>query len=168
MSKAKKPAAKKKATKAKARKKPQKVTMYLVVRDCFDASPYDGISYPRPTNDDGERESVVPVRAFATKKDAEEYARQCDEEVQLTFAPPLFTGEDTDDENTFGAKVAATVKALGLPAFQPGKYDYESGERFRKWWAEHAADMSHEQRAALWEPFAGMTFHRVKEIELEG
>ena len=158
MSKAKKPAAKKKPAKAK---------VYLVVRDGFDAYDYDGISYERPTDDEGDR-SLVPVRAFADKKAATEYARQLDEEVRATFPPSLFVGSDDDDAPPPGKALVAKVKELGLPKFKPGKFEYETGKLFRKWWAANVKGMSAEQRAALWEPLAGLSFHHVKTIDLEG
>jgi hypothetical protein len=160
MSKAKKPA---------ANKKPKSVKMFLVVRDCFDANPYDGLHFDRPTDDNGERVSVVPVRAFATRKAATEYARQLDAEVRADFPPPLFSDDDDDDDRpALAVVVTAKLKELDLPAIKFAKESYKHGEQFRKWWAEWAWDMTAEQKAALWEPFAGMTFHRVKQIDVEG
>lgn len=166
MSKAKKPA------KKAAARKPKSVKMFLVVRDCFDANPYDGLHFDRPTDDDGKRVSVVPVRAFATRKAATEYARQLDAEVRADFPPPMFAGEEENDEDddlpSLAVVVTAKLKELGLPLIKFGKEAYKHGEQFRKWWAEWAWDMTAEQKAALWEPFAGMTFHHVKPIEVEG
>jgi hypothetical protein len=162
MSKAKKPAAK---------KKPKSVKMFLVVRDAFDANPYDGLHFDRPTDDNGERVSVVPVRAFATRKAANEYARQLDAEVRVEFPPPLFTMDDgngEEDHPPLAPAVTAKLKELGLPAIKFGKDAYKHGEQFRAWWAEWAWDMTAEQKAALWEPFAGMTFHGVTQIDVEG
>lgn len=146
----------------------QKTKVFVVVRDTFDASEYHRLHFNRPTNSEGERNNGVPVRAFATKQAANDYAEVLDDEIRRTFPPSLFFCEDTDGEDTFGPKLAMLVQSLSLPPFKPGKYDYESGKLFREWWAENAPNMSAEQKAALWEPFAEMTFHHVKEIELEG
>jgi hypothetical protein len=160
MSKAKKP----------AKRKPKSVRMFLVVRDAFDANPYDGVHFQRPTDDDGKRVSVVPVRAFATRKAATEHARQLDAEVRASFPPPLFADDDYDpdaDERPSLAKlVTAKLKELGLPAIKFAKEEYKHGEQFRTWWAEWAWDMNAEQKAALWEPFADRRFHHVKQIEV--
>jgi hypothetical protein len=147
-------------------KKAAGVTVFLVVRDAFDAHDYDGIYLDRPTNEEGRRVSVVPVRAFATKAAAAAFAKQCDEDIRRTFPPPLFAG--IDDDKPFTAVLAALLKKLGLPAVKFGKEPFNHGREFRQWWAENAKNMSAEQKAALWEPFAGMTFHRVKQVELEG
>ncbi len=158
MSKAKKPVA----------KKAKGVRMYLVLRDAFDANDYDGLHFERPTNDDGKRVSVVPVRAFATRKAAVEYARQLDAEVRADFPPPLFATDDDDDRPSLAAVVTVKLAELGLPPIKFGKQGYEHGRQFCEWWAKHAADLSAAKKAALWEPFAEMTFHRVKQIDVEG
>ena len=166
MSKAKKKAAKKKAA------KPGKVRMYLVLRDAFDANPYSGVHFYRPTNEDGDRDNRVPVRAFATRKAAQEHARQLDAELRATFPPPLFAEDDEpDDDDTRPSLpnlLTTKLKELSLPEIKFAKEEYKHGEQFREWWTEHASDMSAEQRAALWEPFADRTFHSVKKIEVEG
>lgn len=165
MSKAKKPATK------KAAKKLRNTPMFLVLRDCFDANPYDGVHFNRPTNDDGERDNRVPVRAFATRKAANEYARQLDEELRASFPPPMFAGDDDPDEGerpSLASVVSAKLKQLRLPPIKFAKEMHKHGEQFREWWSENAADMSAEQKAALWEPFVDMTFHSVKQIEVEG
>lgn len=156
-----------KAKKKPAAKKPppKPVRVYLVVRRAFSAGTYEGLSYGTPETDDG-HPNDVPVRAFANKGDAMRFARELDDEIRRTFPPPLFGGED-DDDNA-GPRIATAVAALGLPAFKGGVYNYLSGRRFGEWWAKHAADLSAEQKAALWEPFQGMTFHQVKQVEVEG
>lgn len=160
-------------SKAKAATKPKqaagKPKAYLVVRVGFEVFQYLGrLPQVVPvSNDHDDRPAEVPVRAFATREAAEEHARQRDAEIRATFPPPLFA-DHGEGEDAFAARLAERVTALGLPPIKLAKQAFEHGRQFREWWAEHAADMSHEQRAALWEPFAHLTFHRVKEIELEG
>ncbi len=166
MSKAKKPAKKAAATKPAARPKaPTKVRVYLVVRQAFEGSDYEGTHYPKARSD-GDDPNEVPVRAFASETAADDFAQELDADLRATFPPPLFACDD-DDDNA-GPRVEAAVAALGLPEFKGGKYNCDSGPRFVKWWAKHAANLNAEQRAALWQPFAGMTFHRVRTVEVEG
>lgn len=149
--------------------KPAKVRVYLVVRDGFRAYSYSGLQFARPTDEESGQPSAVPVRAFASQEKAAEYASQLDEELRATFPPPLFAGnEDDDDSPSFAAVLAAKLKALGLPAIKFSKQTYEHGRQFREWWAANAGNMTAEHKAALWEPFAKLTFHRVKATDLEG
>lgn len=153
---------------SKAKKPTAKRKVFLVVREALDASDYDGVRYHPPSDDDGEK-SYVPVRGFATRKAANEYARHLDAEIRATFAPPLLAEtEEENDGKAFAVAVNAKLKELGLPACRFGKQDYDHPKQFRLWWAANAASLSAEQRAALWEPFAGMTFHTVKQVDVEG
>lgn len=155
------------AKKPKQADQSAKVRVYLVLRDGFDANDYDGVHYYRSTGDDGEP-SLVPVKAFATRKAANEYARQLDADIRSTFPIPLLAEEDRQaDTKPFAVALVAKLKELGIPPIKFGKDEYEHPKQFREWWAKHAKDMSAAQKAALWEPFEGMTFHRVQAVELE-
>jgi hypothetical protein len=112
----------------------------------------------------------VPVRAFAKKADAEAYARELDAEVRAHIPLPLLAEVidrfDRLTDNALSTRLPALLAEHGMPPITFGRRPI--GVEFREWWAKHAADLSADQRAALWEPFAGMTFHWVKQIEVEG
>jgi hypothetical protein len=157
-----------KAAKGSAKKAAKTRTIYLVVRDAFGMTDYDGVHAVREYDDEQEL-SEVPVRAFSGRKAAVEHARQLDEEVRATFPPPFLVDDDSEGlTKQLVAALVAKVKAADLPAIQFGTDAFDHPKQFREWWSENVADMSHEQRVALWEPFAAVTFHRVKEIDLEG
>lgn len=166
MSKAKKPATKPSRVKPASTKR----TVFLVVRAGLSVSQYRG-RLPQYQPDTGSHVDIaaeVPVRAFATNAAAAAYAHVLDAEVRDAFPPPLLAAVFGRDDAAARQAIADKVKALGLPTIKFGKQPaYEYPEQFRKWWAENAVDMSAEQKAALWEPFAGMTFHSVKQVEVE-
>jgi hypothetical protein len=163
MSKAKKPAAKK--------PKAAKQVVFVVMRTGFDVSSYRGALpqiYP-VTGSHVDLVAEVPVRGFATRKAATAYARQLDDEVRATFPAALLTEAcGRNESGKLLPQVARRASELGLPPIKLGKEKYNHPTQFREWWAKHAADLSAEQKAALSEALAGMTFHHVKEIELEG
>lgn len=161
MSKAKKPAAKRDAAKK------SKAKVFLVTRTALDvshATSYHSLHYL--TSGDSDRINYVPVRAFTTRKAADEFVTQQDEEVRQTFPPPLIYGHSLAGTDQ---ALSELIRTFGLPACKFGKEIYHHPEQFRKWWKANAKDMSQEQRAALWGPFVAMMIHHiVEEIELEG
>jgi len=163
MSKAKKPATKK--------PKAAKATVFVVMRTGFEVTSFRG-TLPQVYPVTGSHTNViaeVPVRGFATRKAATAFARQLDDEVRASFPAALLTeaGGRNESEKLL-PQVAKRANELKLPPIKLGKEKYNHPTQFREWWSKHAADLSAEQKAALWEPFAGMTFHHVNEIELEG
>jgi hypothetical protein len=161
-----------KAKKAPTKKpKVAKKVVFVVMRRGFEASSYRNElpQYLPVTGSHVDIEAEVPVRAFTNRAEALSYARLLDDEVRASFPPPLLTEAKDDDEreNPF-PQMAKRASELGLPPIKLGKENYNHPTQFREWWAAHAKDMSAEQKAALWEPFVGLTFHHVREIELEG
>lgn len=137
-------------------------TAFLVVRTAYTLG-YGAVLSPIYGIYDNEPR-VVPVRAFATRKAAEAFVREQDIEALATLAPPWLVELAPDAIE----RVAEVLAAHGLPPIAPAHRGEHPGRTFHLWWATHAKDLSAEQKAALWEPFAGLTFHHVKEIELEG
>ncbi|HET6573016.1 MAG TPA: hypothetical protein VFG68_05395 [Fimbriiglobus sp.] len=135
-------------------------TVYLVERAAYTAWGYGGaIQYTASASDDGE--SFVPVRAFADKSAAEACRAELEAEARRELCPALFANELPKD-------LTAKLKAAGAT---PPKFtgpDYNHGEQFRKWWADHAADLTPAQRAAVWDLLDDVTFYRVTEMTLEG
>jgi hypothetical protein len=138
-------------------------TVYLVERAACTALDYGGmVRYSISSGDEEEGPSHVPVRAFADKAAAEACRKELEAEARRDLPPALFTWDDVPKD------LAAKLAALGLT---PPKFtgpDYNHGEQFRKWWAAHAADVTPEQRAAVWALFKGVKFYRVTETTLEG
>lgn len=148
--------------KTKAKPKAKSRTVFLVVRTAYTLG-YGAAIYPIVGVYDDEPR-VVPVRAFATRKAAMAFAREQDAEAVETLPPPLLAELVPD----LLERVAKVLAAHGLPPVAPARRGAHPGRTFHVWWAEHAKDLSAAQKAALWEPFAGMTFHSVRQIELEG
>jgi hypothetical protein len=151
-------------SKAKAKPKPaaKKRAAFLVVRTAYTLGYGATIEPIRGVYDNEPR--VVPVRAFATRKAAEAFAREQDAEA-LAALPPPWLAELVPD---FLDRVATVLAEQGLPPVAPPRRGAHPGRTFHVWWAEHAKDLSAAQKAALREPFAGMQFHHVRQIEVEG
>jgi hypothetical protein len=145
---------------SKAKAKPKSRTMFLVVRTALAV----GSGYYPITGQYDNEPRVVPVRAFATRKAAEAFAREQDAEA-LAALPPPWLAELVPD---FLDRVATVLAEQGLPPVAPPRRGAHPGRTFHVWWAEHAKDLSAAQKAALREPFAGMQFHHVRQIEVEG
>lgn len=151
-------------SKTKAKPKPPANTRpaFLVVRTAYTLG-YGGTIFPILGTYDNERR-VVPVRAFPTRKAAEAFAREQDAEA-LASLPPPWLAELVPD---LLEQVAAVLAAHGLPPILPAGRGAHPGRTFHVWWAKHAKDLTTEQKAALREPFQEMTFHEVKQVEVEG
>lgn len=135
-------------------------TAYLVERAAYKAWEYQGkLHYAASEGDEGP--SYVPVRAFADKRAAEAYRKELEAEARRDLCPALFVDALPKD-------LAAKLKAAGVT---PPKFtgpDYKHGDQFRKWWADHAADVTPSHRAAVWAAAKGVSFYRVTETTLEG
>jgi hypothetical protein len=115
-----------------------------------------------------EPSSYVPVRVFGDRAAAEAYRAECDAEVRAALPPALYAGYESW-ERIGGAKaVTAALQALGLP---PPKFardnEWRHMDEFRKWWADHAADLTAEQRAGVWKLFDHLRVYRVTARTLE-
>ena len=136
-------------------------TVYLVERAAYSASDYgETPQYYASDGEDGP--SYVPVRAFADKQAAQACRKELEAEARRDLCPALFVGYE------FPGDLAAKLQAAGLtpPKFTGSAYKH--GEQFSKWWAAHAADMTPQQRSAVWDAFKGVSFYRVTETTLEG
>lgn len=135
-------------------------TVYLVERAAYKAWDYGGtIQYAASEGDEGA--SFVPVRAFADKRAAEACRAELEAEARRDLPPAVFACDVPKG-------LAAKLKTIGAT---PPKFtgpDYNHGEQFRKWWADHAADLTPAQRAEVWDAFKGVAFYRVTETTLEG
>jgi hypothetical protein len=136
-------------------------TVYLVERAAYSASDYDDTpQYYASDGEDGP--SFVPVRAFADKQAAQTCRKELEAEARRDLCPALFV------EYEFPGDLAAKLQAAGLtpPKFTGSAYKH--GKQFSKWWAAHAAEMTPQQREAVWGAFEGVSFYRVTETTLEG
>ena len=137
-------------------------TVYLVERAAYSASDYDDT--PQYYNSDGEEggPSYVPVRAFADKQAAQACRKELEAEARRDLCPALFAGYALPKD------LAAKLKAIGLTSLKFTGPDYNHGEQLRKWWVAHAAEMTPQQRAAVWDQLKSVSFYRVTETTLEG
>jgi hypothetical protein len=112
----------------------------------------------------------VPVRAFADRAQAEACRDALEEEARQSASPVQFIAYDLP---VSGREVESALCDLGLPppelGADPVGYDYQARRRqvaqLCEWWAEHAAEMSAEQRAALWgRLFSEWRFYDVAEL----
>jgi hypothetical protein len=104
--------------------------------------------------------SFVPVRAFTNRKAAEAYRQTLEAEARATFSPAHLEHDLTRED------FRARLQALGLKPLNPRSKEWDSLKTFRDWWVEHAAELSPEQRAAVWKVFDEVTFYRVTEAPL--
>jgi hypothetical protein len=135
-------------------------TVYLVERAAFSASSYG--ETPQYYVCDGEEgPSFVPVRAFADRAAADACRKELEAEARRNLCPALFVGFEVPGD------LAAKLKAVGLtpPKFTGAAYNH--GEQFRKWWTAHAAELTPEQKEAVWKAFKSASFYRVTETTLE-
>jgi hypothetical protein len=134
-------------------KRRQGQRIYLVERVALLAWIHTGLpSYAPCDSDDGE--SYVPVRAFSERKAAEAYRAELEKEARAELSPALFC------DYLAPKGLAARLRSFKLepPKFSKGS---NAGLRFRQWWVEHGADLTAEQRDALWELFPDVSFYRV-------
>lgn len=144
-----KPAAKKAAKKAAAKKKapPKPRKVYLAVREMAQVN----------------ESFTEPDRAFASKKAAQEYAAQLNRELRaLTnpFADEREPGFIMSDEE----KLWTLLKTFNIVEPKPPKGGYV---RWDQWWARVAAELTEEQRDAVWDVFDEFEWYKVKETTLE-
>jgi hypothetical protein len=136
-------------------------TVYLVERAAYSASGHG--ETPRYYVSDGEEgPSHVPVRAFAEKRAADACRKELEAEARRDLCPAMCVGYELPKD------LAAKVKALGLTPPKLTGPGYSHADQFRKWWAAHAAEVTPQQRAAVWALFKGVSFYRVTETTLEG
>jgi hypothetical protein len=135
--------------------------VYLVERAAYSAGDHDETpQYYASGGDEGP--SYVPVRAFADKAAAQACRRELEAEARRDLCPALFAGYELP------GGLATEIKAAGLTPPKLTGPAYNHGGQFRKWWAAHAADMTPQQRVAVWNLFKGVSFYRVTETTLEG
>ncbi|HVK19366.1 MAG TPA: hypothetical protein VM533_20700 [Fimbriiglobus sp.] len=138
-------------------------TVYLVERAACTVSDYGGkVHYGVSSGDDEGGPSHVPVRAFADKKAAQACRKELEAEARRDLCPALFAGYALPKD------LAAKLKAIGLTSLKFTGPDYNHGEQLRKWWVAHAAEMTPQQRAAVWDQLKSVSFYRVTETTLEG
>ena len=138
-------------------------TVYLVERAAVNAwGDEQTLHYSVSSGDEEEGPSHVPVRAFADKAAAQACRRELEAEARRDLCPALFAGYELP------GGLATEIKAAGLTPPKLTGPAYNHGGQFRKWWAAHAADMTPQQRTAVWKLFKGVSFYRVTETTLEG
>ena len=128
-------------------------------RVAFKAWDYDVLHYAPSQSDEGQ--SYVPVSAFADEAAAEACREELTAEAKRTLPPALFAYDGIP------AGLAAKIKALGLTPPKFSKQSHEHGDQFVRWWANHAAEITPQQQAAIWELFGEVELYRVNRVELE-
>jgi hypothetical protein len=150
---------------SKARKRPLRepapkpARVYLVERAALRAWDYEGLHYTTCSCDQGD--SHVPVRAFADEAAAQVCCDALEAEARAMLPPALFASYSLPEG------LAQRVKSLGLPALKLGRDKSGRAGAFRQWWGEHAARITPEQQAALWELFDDVKLYRVRSQKLE-
>ncbi len=145
---------------SKAKKAPR---IYLVERAAYRTWAFTGLPHYEASEAD-EGESYVPLKAFTDRADAEADQTRREAEVRATLPPALFVGYSIPSADK---ELTRRLKALQLPPLPSGKKNEDLSEKFRKWWVEHGADLTPEQRSALWELFPNVVVYRVTETTLE-
>lgn len=139
-----KKAAKKPAARKKAPPKPRKV--YLAVREISTVN----------------TSFTEPDRVFASKKAAQEYADALNRELRAftnPFANDTEPGFIMSDED----KLWALLKTFNIAEPKAPKGGYV---RWDRWWAQVAAELTEEQRDAVWDVFDEFEWFKVKETTL--
>lgn len=148
-----KPAAKKTAKKSTAKKtakappKPKPRKVYLAVREMEQVN----------------RSYTEPDRVFASRKAAQEHAAALNRDLRaLTnpFADEREPGFIMSDED----KLWALLKTFNIAEPKAPKGGYI---RWDKWWAQVAAELTEEQRDAVWNLFDEYEWYKVKQTTLE-
>src|SRR5262249_4551660 len=111
--------------------------VYVVERAAYRAWDYRGMHYTQCSCDQGE--SYTPVRAFTDEAAAEACRDALEAEARAALSPALFGSYSVPEG------LAQRIESLGLPASELGPKEYERAEEFRKWWAEHAAEITPER-----------------------
>jgi hypothetical protein len=117
-------------------------------------------SYPIYDACDNDGGSFVPVRAFTNRKAAEAFRQTLEAEARATFSPAHLLHDLTRED------MQSRVQPLGIELFKAAEKEWDSLKPLRDWWTKHAAELSPEQRAALWKPFDDVAFYRVTEAPL--
>jgi hypothetical protein len=135
-------------------------TLYVVERAAYRAWDHDGLHYTRCESDQGD--SYTPVRGFSDQAEADAYRAALEAEARASLSPALFASYSVP------ANLAERIESLGLKPPKLSEKAYEYGKEFRKWWVEHAEELTAEQQAALWELFDDVTLYRVSKRKLVG
>jgi hypothetical protein len=133
--------------------------VWLVERVALRAWDFDGLHFSRCSSDQGD--SLMPVRAFTDEAAAEACRAALEAEDRASFSPALFASY------SLPKGLAGRIKSLGLTPPKLGKGGHKQADEFRKWWAAHAADVTPQQQAALWELFADVKLYQVTSQTLE-
>jgi hypothetical protein len=140
--------------------KARKGTVHVVERVAYRAWDYDVLHYAPCYAHEGD--SFVPVAAFADEAKAEACRDALEADAKASLPPALFC-----DEIKIPDKLSARLKKLGLTPPKFSKQSYDQGKQFRRWWAEHAAEITPEKQAAIWELFSDIVLYRVRAMELQ-
>lgn len=144
----------------------RKQKLFLVVRQAIDSYESRGLEFTQVHGSYDDKPREVPVRGFAKRSDAEAFAHELEAELRASFPFPPFVGMAA--RLPLPEWLPQLLAERGLPPIQLTKAGYHQDAEFRRWWTDNAADLSAQQKAALWEPFAEVRFHHIREIELEG
>jgi hypothetical protein len=138
--------------------------IFLVERCGLEGDWTNGLATVRPESDD-ERD-WVPVLAFGSRKKAQALCEQLERQARLTASPFLFTylGElepiSEHGAQEWLARIAELVDSPPTGEKYPCKY---GGIDWHAWWKAEAAELTDEQRLALWE-LCDLRFYRVHEL----
>lgn len=138
----------------------KKQALYVVERRAFRAWDFDVLHYAPSNSEEGE--NCVPVRAFANEAAAQACCAELTAEAKRTLPPALFGYDGVP------AGLVAKIKELGLTPPKFSKDNYEQGNQLARWCAKHAAEITPEKQAAIWELFDSVELYRVSRVEMEG
>jgi hypothetical protein len=132
-------------------------TLYVVQRAGIQTGKYADFPAFYPSGEE-EGGSLVPERAFATRAAAEAHCRELELQARHTLPPVRFM------PYILPLSARAAADALRAAGLEPPSFGEDAGENdfrgrmghlavFRRWWAEHGAEITPEQNAALWAAF---------------
>ena len=132
--------------KAKAPAKPKPLKVYIVVREVSSVN----------------TSFTEPERVFASKKAAQEHAERLNRELRAhtnPFANAREPGFLMSDEDI----LFRLLKTFGVakPKLPKGHMKWD------QWWARVAAELTEEQRDAVWDVFDDLKWYEVRETTLE-
>jgi hypothetical protein len=136
------------------------LTLYVVERAAYRTLDYDGLHYLPCESDEGA--SYTPVRGFADRSEAERCRAELEAEARASLSPALFASY------TLPKDLTRRIESLGLEPPKLSKEEHNRARDFRKWWVEHAGELTAEQQSALWALFADVKLYRVRESKLQG
>jgi hypothetical protein len=134
-------------------------TFYLVERQAYRVWAFQRTPFYGPCSYEDDEKSYTPVKAFADEDEATAYRARLEAEARADLSPALFCEYDVP------SGLAERLREMGYepPRFGKGS---KNGEVFRLWWARHAAEITPEQQAAIWELFPDVAIYRVSKISL--